>query len=78
VSLPVGGTPRPLESSAQLARDMIDVHGAGAAQVARDNARTAACAGQFVDARKWLRLVDLIQRQARRDSAGAAASVDAA
>jgi hypothetical protein len=78
VSFPVGGTPRPSESSEQLARDMIDVHGVDAAQVARDNARTAACAGQFIEARKWLRLVELIQRRARHDSAGATASVDAA
>jgi hypothetical protein len=57
---------------------MIDVHGADAARVARDNARKAACAGQFVEARNWLRLVELIQRRVRRDSAGVAASVDAA
>jgi hypothetical protein len=40
---------------------MIDVHGAGAAAVARDNARAAARAGQVVGTRKWLRLVNVIQ-----------------
>ena len=48
----------------QLARDMIEVHGAAAAGVARDNARSAALAGQMVQARRWLRAVGHIQRQA--------------
>ena len=47
----------------QLARDMIDVHGAEAARVARENARSAALAGQMAQARRWLRAVGIIQRQ---------------
>jgi len=78
VSLPFEGASRPSEIGEQLARDMIDVHGADAAGVARDNARAAARAGQLIEARKWLRLVELIQRRARRDGADAAASVDSA
>ena len=57
---------------------MIDVHGADAAGVARDNARAAACTGQFVEARKWLRMVELIQRLARQVDASAKALVDPA
>jgi hypothetical protein len=45
-----------------LARDMIDVHGAEAAIVARDNARTAALAGQKPRARSWIRVLEIIQR----------------
>jgi len=78
VSLPFEGASRPSEIGEQLARDMIDVHGADAAGVARDNARAAARAGQLIEARKWLSLVELIQRRARRDSAGAVASMDSA
>ena len=48
-----------------LARDMIAVHGAEAAQVARENARLAAVAGQALQARDWLRTLDIIQRLAR-------------
>jgi hypothetical protein len=51
------------EDDVQLARDMIDVHGADAARVARENARSAALAGQMAQARRWLRAVGLIQRQ---------------
>ena len=46
-----------------LARGMIDVHGAQAAVVARDNARTAALAGQKPQARSWIRVLDFIQRR---------------
>ena len=46
-----------------LARDMIDVHGAQAAVVARDNARTAALAGQKPQARSWIRVLDIIQQR---------------
>ena len=45
-----------------LARDMIDVHGASAAGVARDNVRTAALAGQRPQARHWLRVLGMIQQ----------------
>jgi hypothetical protein len=46
-----------------LACNMIDVHGAEAATVARGNARGAALAGQPVQARSWIRVLGLIQRQ---------------
>jgi hypothetical protein len=45
-----------------LARDMIEVHGAEAAIVARGNARTAALAGQKPRARTWIRVLEIIQR----------------
>ena len=47
----------------KLARDMIDVHGREAAAVARGNARAAALAGQAIQARSWIRVLGLIQRQ---------------
>jgi hypothetical protein len=46
-----------------LARDMIDVHGTRAAAVARENARTAALAGQGMQARSWIRVLGIIQRR---------------
>jgi hypothetical protein len=46
-----------------LARDMIDVHGAEAQLVARDNARTAALAGQRPQARYWIRILGIIQQR---------------
>ena len=46
-----------------LARDMIGVHGLNAATVARDNARAAALAGQAVQAKAWIRVLGIIQRQ---------------
>lgn len=48
-----------------LARDMIAVHGPGAAQVARENTRAAAVTGRAAQARHWLRTLDVIQRMAR-------------
>ena len=45
-----------------LARNMIDVHGAEAATVARANARSAALAGQPGPARSWIRVLSIIQR----------------
>jgi hypothetical protein len=45
-----------------LARDMIEVHGAEAAIVARGNARTAALAGQKPRARSSIRVLEIIQR----------------
>lgn len=48
-----------------LANSMIEVHGPSAAQVARENARAAAVAGQAAQARSWLRTLDIIQRLAR-------------
>jgi hypothetical protein len=47
----------------KLARDMIDVHGREAATVARGNARAAAVAGQAIQARSWIRVLGIIQRQ---------------
>jgi hypothetical protein len=45
-----------------LARDMIEVHGTEASTVARDNARTAARAGQATLAKTWIRVLGVIQR----------------
>lgn len=41
------------QQSADRARDMIEVHGPGAAGVARENARSAAMAGRVEQARNW-------------------------
>lgn len=46
-----------------LARDIINVHGPMAAGVARDNARAAVVAGQGIQARSWIRVLAIIQRQ---------------
>lgn len=46
-----------------LAYDMIDVHGAEAPTVARDNARGAALAGQPAQAKSWIRVLGIIQRR---------------
>ena len=46
-----------------LARDMIEVHGREAATVARENARSAALAGQAVQAKSWIRVLGIIQRR---------------
>lgn len=46
-----------------IARDMIEVHGAAASALARDNARNAALSGRAEQARLWLRLVEIIQRR---------------
>ena len=75
MSLLSDGTPQPSHTGEQLARDMIEVHGADAARVARDNARAAARAAQFLEARKWLRVVELIQRLVRPVNTDATASV---
>lgn len=77
MTLPFDETRRQPDATDELARDMIDVHGADAAGVARENARAAACSGRPNEARTWIRVVDLIQRRARRDDA-AVASVDPA
>jgi predicted O-methyltransferase YrrM len=55
----------------KLARDMIDVHGREAATVARGNARAAAVAGQAIQARSWIRVLGMIQRQQQADKASA-------
>jgi hypothetical protein len=54
---------RDTDPNDNLARDMIDVHGNDAAGIARDNARTAAIAGRTEQVRKWLAVVDVIQRR---------------
>ena len=52
-----------------LARNMIDVHGAEAANVARGNARSAALAGQPAQAKSWTRVLGIVQwNQADRAS----------
>ena len=47
----------------KLAGDMIDVHGREAAVVARGNARAAALAGQPMQAKYWIRVLGIIQKQ---------------
>ena len=42
---------------------MIDVHGREAATVARENARAAALAGQPMQAKYWIRVLGIIQKQ---------------
>jgi hypothetical protein len=46
-----------------LARNMIDVHGAEAATLARENARGAALAGRPAQAKSWIRVLGIIQRR---------------
>ena len=48
-----------------LASEMIEVHGAGAAAIARENARLAAVAARLPQAKRWLRVLDQIQQQHR-------------
>jgi hypothetical protein len=54
-----------------LARDMMDVHGAEAATVARGNARSAALAGQPAQAKSWIRVLGIIQRHQADTTASA-------
>lgn len=44
-----------------LARDMIEVHGTGAEKIARENARTAAQAGNPALAKRWIKILGIIQ-----------------
>jgi len=46
-----------------LAHRIIDVHGEQAAIVARGNVRSAALAGQLAQAKTWIRVLEIIQRQ---------------
>src|SRR4051794_22392068 len=46
-----------------LARDMIEVHGMEAPGVARANVRTAALAGKVASAKRWIRVLEVIQRR---------------
>jgi hypothetical protein len=54
----------PIENAAgeSLAADIIEVHGAAAAAVARDNARSAARAAQIPQAKAWINVLGIIQR----------------
>ena len=45
------------------ARDIIAVHGTEAAVIARQNARSAALAGQPAQAKSWIRVLGKIQQQ---------------
>jgi hypothetical protein len=47
----------------RLARGIIAVHGPEAATVARGNARSAALAGQPMQAKSWIRVLGVIQQQ---------------
>ena len=47
----------------RLARSIIEVHGMEAATVARGNARGSALAGQLAQAKSWIRVLGIIQRQ---------------
>ena len=47
----------------RLARNIIEVHGMEAAIIARGNARGAALAGQPLQAKSWIRVLGIIQRQ---------------
>jgi hypothetical protein len=49
-------------SEEALAADIIEVHGASAAAVARDNARSAARAAQIPQAKSWISVLGIIQR----------------
>lgn len=54
---------------ALLAHNMIEVHGAEAATIARGNARAAALAGQATQAKSWIRVLGVVQRH-QADKAG--------
>lgn len=45
-----------------LARNMIEVHGAEAPCVARDNVRVAVLTGQRPQTRHWIRVLEMIQQ----------------
>jgi hypothetical protein len=53
-----------------LALDMIEVHGASAAIVARENARIEALAGRGPRAKSWMRILGIIQRRQSGQRAG--------
>ena len=60
-----------------LARDMIEVHGAEAATVARTNARAAALVGRAGEAKSWIRVLTAIQRQLAGKALSSGAAGDA-
>jgi len=45
-----------------LARDMIEVHGVEASGAARANARAAPLAGAVATAKRWIRVLEVIQQ----------------
>jgi hypothetical protein len=45
-----------------LAHDMVDVHGASAADVARENVHAAALAGHRPQTRHWIRVLGMTQQ----------------
>ena len=53
-----------------LARDMIEVHGVEASGVARANARTAALAGAVAPAKRWIRVLEVLQRRGAEQGSG--------
>ena len=53
-----------------LARDMIEVHGVEASGVARANARTAALAGAVASAKRWIRVLEVVQRRSAEQASG--------
>ena len=53
-----------------LASDMIEVHGVGASGVARANARTAALAGAVALAKRWIRVLEVVQRRGAEQASG--------
>ena len=50
-----------------LAHDIVAVHGTGAAAVARQNARSAALAGQPAQAKSWIAVLSCIQQQSEAE-----------
>lgn len=58
-----------------LARDMIEVHGVEASEVARANAHTAALAGAVASAKRWIRVLQVIQRRRVEKASGENTSV---
>src|SRR5258707_5361548 len=62
---PIGGqmaTPEGLDVNA-LAPDIIDAHGSGAAELARENPRTAILSGRIAQAKSWLKVLAMFQGQ---------------
>jgi hypothetical protein len=53
-----------------LARDIIEVHGVEASGVARANARSAALTGAIASAKRWIRVLEMIQRRSVEKALG--------
>jgi len=54
---------------------MIEIHGVEASGVARANARTAALTGAVASAKRWIRVLEVIQRRSVEKVSGENASV---